>query len=385
MPTALRQLMRRLPLLVVLFAIVLSGAGVLAFFWAFRPCPVQLQAGDILSYRLRTELREQGDDGAVVVDEQDIDCLCLNDQGDLAVVARNRSGEERLHLLRLHADGQAVPISLGQADSDSAATTIGFFDFNLLPLPVNAAQSWRVELDYGYLPVGQRRVQGEVRRVATGPNPSFELNLDTIEWIESQPYEHFRSLEDVTCRYRYRASQGVVDQARLRGRYGLEGRHAPRYVELTVDLQLLRSATSQKALALRDLVLVHGGSNRPLEYSPAEQQVLLERLYQAAGDVPRLQQIIGRHLSGEADAVPLWDPVSADPAWFVQVASVSPSRRVYAEAAAQALADAGWAARVVPRGKFLVIVIGPYAERQNQVRQDLEQHCGQRVLWVRLP
>ncbi|MFW5846001.1 MAG: SPOR domain-containing protein [Planctomycetota bacterium] len=382
---------KRFPVFVVLVALMAAGFGVLAFFWAFRSCPLLLDEGTLLTYRLRTELRRDPDRPQdVLVDEQLIDIYCLNDRNDVALLARG-SGGERISLLRLQRDGSAAPYRNQELQPD-VGHAIGFFDFNLLPLPQDAHQSWSVWVRYGYLPEDAQEVPGRVRRVRNGPNPEFELRLDTVEWLEQEPYEHFRSMSDFVVRYRYDADRRIVDQAHLSCRYGLEGRSAARVADIDVHLELERWNRAQRHLAVRDLALATA-SVQEGRYGAAEERVVLQRLAQQVREHPRLRALAMRLIAGPRPETPtgisdasggLEPRVATGPTWAVQVASVRRSRERQAAAVVAELERQGFRARLVRQGERLAIRIGPYPQREEAVLTRLRRLTGAAdAFWVR--
>jgi hypothetical protein len=378
MAAPIQGMVKRFPVMVVLAALIAAASGVLFFFWALRSCPLVLDEGTLLTYRLRTELRRDPDRPEVVtVDEQTVDLYCLNQNNDVALLARGEDGE-RISLLRLGRDGSAAPYN-GELLKADLGHAIGFFDFNLLPLPLDSHQSWEVTLHYGYLPVGRQEVTGQVSRVRNGPNPEFELRLDTVEWVEREPYEHWRSLSNLVVRYRYDASRRIVDRAHLTCRFGLEGRTTARFASVDVHLELERWNRSDQPVAMRDLALATAELQAG-RYSRHEEQAVLLHLLDRVDDHPRLQALARRLMEG--GGVPPRQPAPPTRSWQVQVASVEAARRPQAEAVVAELRRQGWPGGLIEREGRLLILVGPFREQDAATLATLRALCGDEAFWV---
>jgi len=262
---------------------------------------------------------------------------------------------------------------------------LGFFDFNLLPLPEGLDQDWRVELIYAVPPPGKRQVQARVRRVTNGYNPVFELRLPTIEWVERKPRERYCQIKDLVCRYRFNGRLGIVDQADLAFIAGVEvvGGAGARYRRVHLGLlgQIEREQIAD-ASALRDLALATIDTQTRLESGQRDQlRPLAQRLRAAAAEGPERLRSLALELAQVADGSVLPQPASGT--WSVQVASVAAARREHAERLAAELNADGWPAYVQPRGSVITILIGPYPERDNAIMARLrERFPRERPLWV---
>src|SRR5262249_38734793 len=131
---------------------------------------------------------------------------------------------------------------------------LGFFDFNLLPLPPGSEQSWNVSLVYAALPPEHRQVQGKVRRVANGSRPSFKLSLPTVEWVNED--RRWQQIKELTCNYRFDTAKGVVESATVECQAGIERPDGYHRYHVRTDLVLVGvTAGKDEAVALRDLAL----------------------------------------------------------------------------------------------------------------------------------
>jgi len=371
-----------------LLIMLLAGAiGVLFFLMAMAPCRVELAPGALARYQLRTEIAPLEAGAAPTrVEEQELTLLCLRDDQQVALVSPGERGtRDELTLLKLDRDGSVRRFD-GAMRLLETGKAIGFFDFNLLPLPRGLDQSWRVELVYAVPPPGKRRVVGQVRRIANGVDPIFELRLPTIEWVERGGRERYCQIKDLVCRYRYDSHDQIVDQARLRFIAGVEDDDAPegaryRRVSISLEGELARSGRGD-AVALHDLAVAAVGTQTLLEDGRRRGLgPLIQRLRNSADQAPpELAQVIERLLREAELQAP---PPGAERSWAVQILSVRGARRAAAENVARELVADGWPAFVALHGQRAVLRVGPYAEQDSAIMQRLrERFPRERPIWL---
>ncbi|MDA3959818.1 MAG: SPOR domain-containing protein [Planctomycetota bacterium] len=370
-----------------LVTVLLVGAiGCLFFLVAMSPCRVDLEPGAMVTYRLSTAVYPM--DGAEAISRREdlVHLVCIDNGNELALVSGGAAGErDELTLLQMSSDGRVRRYDPALRLLDEGKP-LGFFDFNLLPLPEGLDQDWHVELIYAVPPPGQRRVQARVRRVTNGLNPIFELRLPTIEWIDERTQSgRWCQIKDLVCRYRFNGRQGIVDQADLAFVAGVEvrGEEGARYrrVHLSLLGQIDRDASADP-VALKDLALATVDTQTRLEDGSRQGlRPLAARLRKAAEQGPERLRALAIELARAADGQA---PVVQGGSWAVQVASVAVGRRTQAQALVDELNADGWPAWLADKGTQLGILIGPYRERDESVLRRLrERFPRERPLWVR--
>ncbi|MHC5067224.1 MAG: SPOR domain-containing protein [Planctomycetota bacterium] len=373
---------RQMAALTVAGAIGACVLGVLFFVLAFSPCRLSLEPGATVSYTLATSVFDATSGAQVGARESRVEMVCVGSDNEVALVTPGGDGRrEELTMLQFDRSGRVRRFDPGLRLLDEGKA-LGFFDFNLLPLPVGLDQDWRVELTYAVPPPGRRQVSARVRRVSNGFNPEFELTLPVIEWVEQQPQPHWLQIRDLTCRYRYDGRLGLVDHAELRFSLGVEQAGGARFHRVHIDLDAeLRAPVGEVRLAaLSDLAFTAYGAQTLLEDGRrSELSPLVTRLRQASVDAPADLRALALRLAAAADGAVA---ATADGAWVVQLATVAPARRTQAEALVADLVADGWPAYVDEAAGHLRVRVGPYAERHAEV---LEQLAGwvphDRPLW----
>ena len=277
-----QAIQRRAAQAVTAVAIVALFVGCALYLFALRPCSIELNPGTYVSYRLTTDIqpvdREKEPTGSVSSHQQTVDLLCYSGANDVALIAPGADDLSEVTLVRLAPDGRAQRYD----DSDRLlgdGKALGFFDFNLLPLPQGMQQNWNVTLTYAALPVGRRQVEGHVQRIGGGAHPRFELALPTVEWVESHPSEHYRQVRELVCRYTYNGVKRVIESAELSFVAVVERPSGPERFAVRCYLDLVDyQEHDEDPVALRDMIV-----------GAVEAQAVRER-----DDHQRLQQVLAR-------------------------------------------------------------------------------------------
>lgn len=387
----------------VMVAVGAALAGSYAFLISLRPCRLNLSPGTVVDFHLATEYRvlQEGELGPPRERTARITLVCIGHGNEVALVEPD--GErDGISLLSFQTDGTAR--LLGDDGLADVGKALGFFDFNLLPLPPGNEQSWKVSLVYATLPPGRRQVLAQVRRTASGARPEFELRLPTVEWVND--HNRYVQVRNLVCRYRFDPARGIVDRARVTCETGVEAAAGPvrHRVQVALDLIGIQHSSGDTA-ALRDLALATAATQSAIAAEHYERLVpLMTRLEQRGVEVAALREIADRlrlqargRLHGGPTNVPrpvplgneLRDipeerqPIAVVPPGTVelQVATVAPSRRVQAEALVTKLVAAGIPARVQTSGNWLVVRAGPFVGRDAQVAARVKALSGSAPLW----
>ena len=387
MPWDASRLKKHAAWAVVMGALAMAALGIMAFFLALRPSRVHLDAGEQATYHLRSEIAELGADGsegAPQVQEEDIDLIGIGGENEAVLISPN-AGHDEVTLMNFTPTGTARSLDAGLRPSE-VGKALGYFDFNLLPLPPGVEQGWSTDLVYAPLPPNKRCVQGKVKRTRSGANPEFQLKLPTsIEWINQE--NRYVQLRDLTCTYRFNTGKGLVEQAGIRCTLGLEredGRH--RYV-VRVDLALTSLVrTTDDPHDIRDLALAASEAQTALERGGSQRlAIILSRMQSANIQGPRLRELV-RQLSQAVRNPPVQTPRQVSrQLWAVQLARCPVDRRGDADVFARTLIASGFHAWVSPAAEGLAVLIGPYYDRDPTVLAVLSQHYPQqRATWVRV-
>ncbi len=382
-------------------------AGSYAFLISLRPCRLSLSPGTVIDFHLATEYRtlNDGELGPPRERTTRITLVCIGHGNEVALVEPD-GARDGISLLSFQSDGTAR--LLGDDGLADVGKALGFFDFNLLPLPPGNEQSWKVSLVYAALPPGRRQVLGQVRRTANGARPEFELRLPTIEWVNER--NRYVQVRNLVCRYRFDPARGIVDRARVTCETGVEAAAGPirHRVQVALDMIGIQHSGGDTA-ALRDLALASAATQSAIAAQHYQRLVpLMTRLDQGGVEVAVLREIADRlrlqargRLRGDAEQRPRPEDsrtemadgretgdgrreiaVVAPPGSVeLQVATVASSRRTQAEALVSKLVAAGIPARVQTSGNWLVVRAGPFAERDAQVAARVKALSGSAPLW----
>lgn len=390
----------------VAVAVALAAAGTYGFLISMRPCRLQLDPGTVVDYRLSTtyvELHESGESAPREVSAA-ITLVCIGQGNEVALV--EPGARDGVSLLTFQSDGTARLV--GDEGLSDVGKALGFFDFNLLPLPAGLEQSWKVSLVYAALPPGRRQVLGQVRRTANAARPEFELRLPTVEWVNDQ--DRYVQVRNLVCKYRFDPGRGVVDRARVRCETGLELAGGSRRYRIEVALDLIDVQTGVgDTAALRDLALASNEAETLLDGRHPERLLqLLQRIEGSGVRTPALREVAER-LRIQANArmrpappqprpqpgpearrpaqpgqtgTPLPAPVGS---WRLQVASIKPDRREAAEGLVAKLAAQGIPAQVETSGSWLVVRSGPYPTRTAGLAERIQALTRSKPVWQQVP
>ena len=391
---------KRLITLTVVVVVILAGIiGITSFVLSFRPSLFRLDAGQVLVYRLKTtttELATDGREGRPAIDERTITLIGIGGDNQVALLAEEQRGRDRLSLHAIETNGTSVLLDAA-ARPTSGSRAVGLFDLNLFALPPSATeQTWEVQLTYGLLPPAKQLVQAHARRSKSSSNPEFQLRLPTsLEWTETaqSPY---RQIRDLVCTYRYRSAQNAVDQATLRCTFALEQPHNAntRRFRLLMEIDLIDNATlDENPLRLREVVIDCAAATAALTdpaIGQARRTALANNLRAAETGIGRLRQLADR-LTDEVKRQPSTQTLLVSHAaplrHQIQVAIGPEGSKVQAEQLARTLVANGFTARVEPAaaGK-LRVVVGPFTEKDPAVLERLQQRFPYlKPLWVEAP
>lgn len=390
-----------------MLAVGAALAGSYAFLISLRPCRLDLAPGTVVDFHLATEYRVLDDAGLGPPRERTsrITLVCIGHGNEVALVEPD-GARDGISLLSFQSDGTAR--LLGDEGLADVGKALGFFDFNLLPLPPGNEQSWKVSLVYAALPPGRRQVLAQVRRTASGARPEFELRLPTVEWVNDR--NRYVQVRNLICRYRFDPSRGIVDRARVTCETGVEAAAGPvrHRVQVALDLIGIQHGGGDTA-ALRDLALATAATQSAIAAQHYERLApLLGRLEQRGVQVVALREIADRlRLQAQgrladrrapgsqgqlraqqptqrvdlADDARRQPPVSAAATMELQVATVAPDRRAAGEALVARLASAGIPARLQTSGRWLVVRAGPFAVRDDRLAAKVKAISGSAPLW----
>lgn len=360
-------------MVVALVVVVAAIVGIWLFVISLRPCRLRLEPGTLVDYQLRTEWAEISEDGTLApprVREQRITLACIGDGNEVALVAPDHEQGDQVTLMAFAPDGTARRFDDERLLDEGKA--LGFFDFNLLPLPPGSEQAWNVSLVYALLPPGKRQVMARVKRRSNSAKPEFELKLPTIEWVEN---ERYRQVKNLTCSYRFDGSRGVVDRATVRCDTGVERDDGRRRFRVTATLELVAiDRAGPRTTALRDLAVATDAAERALVARRTERLApLLERL--ATADAPPALRAVVARLRADVEAAQR-PPVR----WALQVDARA---KADAERLAARLAAAGLPARAGGNAGRSVR-IGPFQEPDEALRARVARAGGSGARWIRL-
>jgi hypothetical protein len=373
----------------VVAALLVAALGVTAFVLAMRPSRLQFDPGQTITYHLRTEISEVIENPAhkdvdlpPTVQTTDLQLICVGPDNTTVLIAKV-DGRDQVSLMKFSANGAAHELDAATRPSDTGKA-IGFFDFNLLPLPPGSEQAWSVDLTYGLLPAGKRNVQGKVRRTRSGSNPEFQLKLPTsVEWIGND--QRYVQIRDLISQYRFNTSKGLIEEASVRCLAGYErpdGRH--RY-KVRLLLTLVSSGRSvDDPGQIRDLALAGIDAQSALAAGRKERlQSIAQRLTAAAVQDPRLRALQGSLISDMRNGPRPSPPPAPRRLWAVQIANGPADRRAEAQRFCDHLTSLGFRSYLAAQGNALNVLVGPYYDRDPAVLRSLSQQFPQqRAAWV---
>jgi SPOR domain len=373
----------------VVAALLVAGLGVTAFVLALRPSRLHFTPGQLITYHLKTEISEvietqdrKDQELPPMVQESDLHLICVGPD-NTAVLLAKADGRDQVALMTFAANGMARELDAASRPSDSGRA-VGFFDFNLLPLPPGSEQIWNVDLTYAVLPPGKRSLQAKARRTRSGANPEFQLKLPaSVEWVgEDQRYLQVR---DLTSQYRFNTSKGVIEEATVRCLAGYERPEGRRRHKLKLTLSLVSIGTiTDDPGQVRDLAIACTDAQTALAAGRKERLAAIsQRLTSVTVQDPRLralaESVIGEIRNGPRPA----QPTGPRGLWAVHLASGPAELRADAQRFVDNLAGLGFRAYLAAQGPTLSVLVGPYYDRDPAVIRSLSQRFPQqRATWV---
>lgn len=386
-------------------ALLVAALGVTAFVLALRPSRLQFDPGQLITYHLRTEISEvietpdhKDQELPALVQDSEIHLICVGRDNTIVLLAKadgrdgGREGNhDEVSLLTFAANGTARELDAAARPTDTGRA-IGYFDFNLLPLPPGSEQAWNVDLTYALLPAGKRNLQGKARRTRSGASPEFQLKLpSSVEWIgEDQRYTQIR---DLTSQYRFNTSKGVIEEATIRCLAGFEradGRRRHK-VRLTLSLVSIGRISDDPGQVL-NLALAGIDAQGALAAGRKERLAAIsQRLTAATVQDPRLRALAESLINDMRNGPRPRPPAGPRNLWAVQLASGPVDRRADAQRFVENLTTLGFRAYIAtngatpeaPQTPSLSVLVGPYYDRDPAVIRSLSQRFPQqRVAWV---
>jgi hypothetical protein len=345
-------------------AFLVFALGIAAFAIALRPCRISLAPGEVATWRLTTtigELLPDGRKGATTSTTCTVVLIGTGPDNEGVLLAPGDDGAMAATPIRYRADGAACAL-----DADlrplPEGRAVGFFDFNLLPVPASGDLR-ETGIDYARLPPDHNPVSGKVRRTRSGPRPEFRFTLQkSVEWVDHARYQQ---IVDLVATYTFNAGWGLVEHAQISLVAGIERENAARY---QVELNLVpahsprhhRSATAQ----VRDAAMA----------LCAAQEVLAARRREGYGAAAARLEAADRALAETGvEVAELHDASLATVAmlhggakaasWALCLAHGPQSQRAQAVTLQQQVAAAGYPSGLATLpGGDLAVLLGPYAD-----------------------
>jgi hypothetical protein len=373
----------------VIAAVLVAALGVTAFVLALRPSKLHFEPGQLVTYRLKTSTSELVEDAQrkeqelpPAIQEIDLHLICVGRDNDVVLLAPI-DGRDQVTLMTFATNGSARQLDAAARPGDTGRA-IGFFDFNLLPLPPGSEQAWSVDLTYALLPAGKRDLQGKVRRVRSGSNPEFQLKLPTsVEWIGDD--QRYMQIRDLSSSYRFNTGKGLVEEATIRCIAGYErpdGRHR---FKVRLDLALVAvGRIADDPGQVRDLALASIDAQGALSGGRRERlNAITQRLTAAAVQDPRLRSLAERLVQEMRSGPAPGRTPAPRTLWAVHLASCPVERRDDAKRFVDHLTGLGYRAYVAAQGGMLTVLVGPFYDRDPAMIRSLSQRFPQqRATWI---
>ena len=371
---------------VLLVTAGLGLAGAVFLYVALRPCRVVIEPGTIISYAVRME-SQRLEDGHPVdeprVRTQEVLLVGVGPDNQLVMLNEGRPGQrDEAALLRMAPDGSAQLFDAADRPVDGGRT-VWFFDFNLLRLPRSLTDVGRVELEYGILPPGRRRVLCQIRCLDTGLMPRFRLRpVGNIEWVDHHHGGRFVQIADLDVRYRFDRRLRIIDRADISFQLSRETEDGALSHQVHMSLRLAEhhQVADDQVARVADLAVTGVRAQHLLE--DGRRDVVaphLERLAQATVDHPRLRRFLDALVQDAGVRAPRETIGHAVRVAAVGVARMADARR----AAADLLAD-GYPAYIMRHGDLVAIYVGPYDAPQSAVLEELKRRFPRSgPYWVR--
>lgn len=380
------SIQRRAPQVVLALVVVMGLLGVAAFYFALRPCVLELQAGRIVHYRLTTTiLPEDRLDQRVLREEiQDVRLIQLGADGEGALLVQPhwaRRGELRPVSMR-----RAGQVLLRDGDLTlDYGPAVGYFDFNLLRLPPGLDQAWDAEVRYGYPPPDKRAHNVRIRRTHNGSRPRFRWQLPAIEWVDRAPPgmgmadgQRYVQMQDVTVTYRFDTQRGIWQDAQMQFSAGVET--AEGYVRHRIAIELVMLTVEGVASAEQGDLRSAVSQLQQVQGMVARQQI------EHIGDV--IEPIRRSSLPFLAALAQGWyADMRAEPtagAAAIQVATLGQERS--AQSLRWQIVGDGYPAVVRRQGRHWVVYAGPFAQRDELVLADVRRRfLANKPFWTVIP
>lgn len=373
----------------VIAALLVAALGVTAFVLALRPSRLHFDSGQLITYRLSTEISEvietherKDQELPPQVQHNDLHLICVGPDNTMVMLTQ-LDGRDQVSLLTFAANGTARELDAASRPSDSGRA-VGFFDFNLLPLPPGSEQVWNVDVAYAVLPPGKRSLQGKARRKRSGSSPDFQLKLPaSVEWIGED--QRYRQVRDLTSEYRFNTSKGVIEHAVISGVAGYERPEGRRRYKLSLTLSLVSiGRITDDPGQVRDLAIAGIDAQGALAAGRKERlAAITQRLTAAAVQDPRLRALTQSLLNEIRNGPRPRTPSNTQGMWAVHVASGPAELRADAQRFVDNLTTQGFKAYLAGQGATLSVMVGPYYDRDPALIRSLSQRFPQqRVTWV---
>jgi hypothetical protein len=373
----------------VVGAVLVAAIGVMAFVLAMRPSRMQLSPGQIITYHLRTDISElietperKDQELPPISRELELHLICVGSD-NTAVLLAHAEGQQHLALLTFGANGQVRELDAASRPADSGRA-IGFFDFNLFPLPPGSEQIWNVDLSYAVLPPGKRSLQGKARRTRSGANPEFQLKLPpSVEWIGDD--QRYRQVRDLTSQYRFNTSKGVIEEAVIKCVAGYEQPEGRRRHKMRLTLTLTSiTKISDEPGQVRDLALAGIDAQNALASGRRERlAAIAQRVTAASVQDQRLRNLTQTLLAEIRQGPRPTTPSGPRGLWAVHLASGPVDLHNHAQRLVDHLKAQGFRAYLATKETTLSVLVGPYYDRDPLVIQSLSQrYPQQRATWV---
>ncbi len=377
-------------------AAVVAGAlvaalGVMAFVMALRPSRLHIEAGQVISYRLRVQTSELIDhpdkrdvELPASIQEQDLHLIGVGGMNE-AVVLTNIDGIDQITLLTFQPNGSARRLDAAARPGD-AGVAIGLFDFNLMPLPPGSEQVWNVDIVYALLPPAKRVLQGKARRMRSGTSPEFQVKLPpSIEWIG--PDQRYMQVRDLVSTYRFNTSQSLIERGDIRCVAAFERADGSHRFKVRIELDLVNvGRIVDDPAQVRNLALAGMDAQTALAQGHRERLgTITDRLVNASVQDQRLRGYVRNLVNQIRNPAPVRKVAVVNNSYAVHLANCPIERRTDAQRFVAQLASDGFRAYLVEQGAQLAILVGPYLDRDPAVLRTLSQrYPQQRAAWVEI-
>jgi hypothetical protein len=376
----------------IIAAALVAALGIMAFVLALRSSRLQIPAGDVVSYRLRVQMRElisspdskKDIELPASVQEQDLHLIGVGGMNEV-VLLTTIDGSDQVTLLSYAPNGSARRLDAA-ARVDDAGVAIGLFDFNLMPLPPGSEQVWNVDVIYALLPPAKRVLQGKARRMRSGSNPEFQLKLPaSVEWIGTD--QRYMQVRDLTSTYRFNTSKSLIERADISGKISFERDDGQHRFKVNIELELLKvGRISDDPTQVRNLALAGMDAQSAIAQGHRERlHSITDRLMNASVQDPRLKTYVQNLVNQIRHPAPTKKVATVNTSYAVHLATCPADRRTDAQRFVAQLASEAFRAYIVEKSGQLYILVGPYLDRDPAILRTLSQrYPQQRASWVEI-